>query len=86
MKRFTTIAVVAMATLTVVMGALSPAVKTLGRNNGDFGINLYRKIVEDKSMKGSNIFFSPFSVSTAMAMTYLGAKGKAYIFMNIYLN
>lgn len=40
--------------------------------NNQFASDLYSKY---KSKEG-NIFFSPFSVSTALAMTYEGAKGK----------
>lgn len=40
--------------------------------NNQFASDLYSKY---KSKEG-NIFFSPFSISTALAMTYEGAKGK----------
>ena len=40
--------------------------------NNRFAINLYSQY---KSEEG-NIFFSPFSISTAMAMVYEGAEGK----------
>lgn len=36
-----------------------------------FGIDLYKFL----ATKDGNIFFSPFSLSTALAMTYLGAAG-----------
>ncbi|MEN3008576.1 serpin family protein [Pseudothermotoga sp.] len=36
-----------------------------------FGIDLYKTLAS----KDGNIFFSPFSLSTALAMTYLGADG-----------
>lgn len=36
-----------------------------------FGIDLYRVL----ATKDGNIFFSPFSLSTALAMTYIGAAG-----------
>lgn len=39
--------------------------------NNAFAFDLYSKL---KSTKG-NIFFSPYSVSTALAMTYAGARG-----------
>ena len=41
-------------------------------NGLDFGMDLLPEIAED----GSNIFFSPFSISTALGMVYLGAKGE----------
>lgn len=37
-----------------------------------FGIDLYKTLAS----KDGNIFFSPFSLSTALAMTYLGTNGK----------
>jgi len=43
---------------------------TLAARNTAFAIDLYRKLGE------GNVFFSPYSVSSALAMTYAGAKGK----------
>ncbi|NXV81125.1 SPB10 protein, partial [Atlantisia rogersi] len=40
---------------------------------GQFTIDLFNKLNE--ANRGRNIFFSPWSVSSAMALTYLGAKG-----------
>jgi serpin B len=40
-----------------------------------FGVDLYGKLVAEKKRAGKNVFFSPFSISTALAMTYAGAKG-----------
>ncbi|NWX02285.1 SPB10 protein, partial [Caloenas nicobarica] len=40
---------------------------------GNFTIDLFKKLNETN--KGKNIFFSPWSISTALALTYLGAKG-----------
>ena len=50
---------------TTLMGDITQA-------NNDFAINLYSQY---KSEEG-NIFFSPFSISVTMAMTYEGANGK----------
>jgi len=41
--------------------------------NGKFAFALYKKIGSASS--GQNMIFSPFSVSTALAMTYGGASG-----------
>ena len=40
--------------------------------NSAFAFGLYEKIKEGEG----NIFFSPYSISTALAMTYAGARGK----------
>ena len=45
---------------------------TLVLNNSDFAIDLYHKL---RSSEG-NIFFSPYSISTALAMTYAGARNE----------
>ncbi len=42
------------------------------KGNNDFGFDLYREL---KGKKG-NLFFSPYSISTALAMTYAGARGQ----------
>lgn len=39
---------------------------------GNFTVDLFNKLNENK---GKNIFFSPWSISAALALTYLGAKG-----------
>ncbi len=45
--------------------------KTVVQGNTDFGCRLYRRIAE----KPGNVFCSPFSISTALAMTAAGARG-----------
>jgi serpin B len=40
--------------------------------NNAFAFDLYAKLASGKG----NIFFSPYSISTALAMTYAGARGK----------
>uniref|UniRef100_A0A8C3TE80 Serpin domain-containing protein n=1 Tax=Chelydra serpentina TaxID=8475 RepID=A0A8C3TE80_CHESE len=46
---------------------------SLSASNGSFTLDLFKKLNE--SLKGKNIFFSPWSISSALAMTYVGAKG-----------
>lgn len=62
--------------LTLVMfGATSECfedVSSVVNANNKFAFDLYSK---NKSEKG-NIFFSPYSISTALAMTYEGARGR----------
>lgn len=43
----------------------------LVRGNSDFAFDLYRSVRSD----GENLFFSPHSISAALAMTYAGARG-----------
>jgi serpin B len=49
-------------------------IKTTVAGNTDFAFDLYGKLKDEP--KAGNIFFSPYSVSTALAMTYAGAKGE----------
>ncbi|MEM9730608.1 MAG: serpin family protein [Myxococcota bacterium] len=43
----------------------------LTSGNADFAWNLYREVIEPDQ----NVFFSPFSLSVALAMTWAGARG-----------
>ncbi len=43
--------------------------------NNEFAISLFHSISSDHGSDGKNIFVSPFSVSSALAMTYAGARG-----------
>ncbi len=47
-----------------------PAAETLAQSNTAFGVQLYRQL----SQGSANTFFSPYSVSSALAMTYGGAR------------
>ncbi|KAG8522054.1 Serpin B6 [Galemys pyrenaicus] len=44
----------------------------LAEANGSFALDLLRKLGEDSP---KNVFFSPMSISSALAMVFLGAKG-----------
>jgi len=46
--------------------------QTVVKGNSDFGFDLYQELKE----KEGNLFFSPYSISTALAMTYAGARGE----------
>lgn len=50
----------------------SEKVSTVIEANNQFALDLYSKY----RAKEGNIFFSPYSISTALAMTYEGAKGQ----------
>lgn len=43
--------------------------------NNRFAIDLYRHLQSDPEYSSGNIFFSPFSISTALAITHEGARG-----------
>src|SRR5690606_34976043 len=47
--------------------------KELAEDNRDFAFELYHAILEDA--EPGNLFYSPHSISIALAMTYGGAKG-----------
>ena len=44
--------------------------QTVIKGNSDFGFDLYQEFKDEKG----NLFFSPHSISTALAMTYAGAR------------
>jgi len=45
------------------------------REANAFAFDFYSQLREDRDQAGKNIFFSPFSISSALAMTYAGANG-----------
>ena len=47
------------------------------QGNNQFALNLYSQIknLPDIKQAEGNLFFSPYSISTALAMTYTGARG-----------
>ncbi|KFO90790.1 Heterochromatin-associated protein MENT, partial [Buceros rhinoceros silvestris] len=47
--------------------------ESLSVSTSSFALDLYKKLNE--TSRGQNIFFSPWSIATALAMVYLGAKG-----------
>uniref|UniRef100_A0A8C2TX91 Serpin domain-containing protein n=1 Tax=Coturnix japonica TaxID=93934 RepID=A0A8C2TX91_COTJA len=47
--------------------------ESLSASTNSFTLDLYRKL--DETSKGQNIFFAPWSIVTALAMVYLGARG-----------
>lgn len=70
-----------MAAVLFATSALLPApgqtaaadLKTLGKGGTAFTLNLYRQLVAKEE---GNIFFSPYSISLALAMAYGGARGE----------
>jgi serine protease inhibitor len=53
------------------------AVNLLIQANTQFALDLYQKIRTEPG----NLFFSPYSISTALAMTYAGARGETAVQM-----
>jgi serpin B len=61
--------------LLVPMGSADPrgaAMQDVARENNRFALELYERLRANPG----NMFFSPYSLSTALAMTYEGAKGE----------
>lgn len=56
--------------------AVTPAdAEALRDGNAAFAADLYQTLRNDPAAAGKNLFFSPHSISTALAMTYAGARG-----------
>jgi len=53
-------------------GATPTGINSVIKANNQFAFDLY----SESRKKEGNIFFSPYSISTALAMTYEGARGK----------
>ena len=66
---------VTLALVALLGGAWMSDEKSAGRavvkGNNAFALDLYAKL----SARDGNLFFSPYSISTALAMTYAGARG-----------
>jgi serpin B len=52
------------------------AKQTLVSGQNELALELYKKLGQVGSSSQKNLFFSPISISTALAMTYAGAAGK----------
>ena len=49
---------------------------TVVQANNRFALDLYSRMVNDPGQAGENIFFSPWSISSALAITCEGARGR----------
>lgn len=56
----------------------STSVPLLTAANREFSFSLYRRLAAQTDSQGKNIFFSPFSVSVALAALSVGARGETY--------
>jgi serpin B len=56
---------------------ISPADQALlVEGNSAFAFELYRALRENEDNEDANLFYSPYSISLALAMTYAGARGE----------
>lgn len=53
----------------------SVASDTVVDANNRFSLDLYSRLADDPEFKDGNLFFSPFSISSAFAITHEGARG-----------
>ena len=56
-------------------GPLAEGAKNVSAGSNLFAADLYRHLAADPDSAGKNIFFSPYSISSALAITYEGARG-----------
>ncbi|MDD1689755.1 MAG: serpin family protein [Methanoregula sp.] len=56
-------------------GPVSDSGNSVVAANNRFAFDLYSRLAKDPEYTGDNIFFSPFSISSALAVTYEGARG-----------
>jgi serpin B len=74
MKRWTTLGLFALAGSLLASGTAAGQNKltqALVQGNSEFALDLYARLASQQG----NLFFSPYSISSALAMTYEGAKG-----------
>ncbi len=56
----------------VAPSATDSELQELAQGNGSFAFDLYQTLVSEEG----NLFYSPYSISAALAMTYAGARGE----------
>jgi len=63
----------------VAVEADQAAIAQVVEANSDFAIDLYQQLAKENA--GENLFFSPYSISSALAMTAEGARGETAVEM-----
>ncbi|MDD4253480.1 MAG: serpin family protein, partial [Methanoculleus horonobensis] len=56
-------------------GPAAEGAGNISAGNNRFAADLYRQLASDPEYAGKNIFFSPYSISSVLAITYEGARG-----------
>ncbi|MDK2890325.1 MAG: serpin [Methanoculleus sp.] len=56
-------------------GPAAEGAGNISAGNNRFAADLYRQLASDPDYAGQNLFFSPYSISSALAITYEGARG-----------
>ncbi len=76
--------VLLLAVLSVLPAGASPAgpFSAISDGNARLAVQLYREL----GVKEGNLFFSPYSISSAMGMTYAGARGETAVQMKSTLH
>jgi serpin B len=61
---------------TIAPGVTASPTQTVAHANNQFAFDLYSRLAKNPEYSGNNLFFSPFSLSSALAITYEGANGQ----------
>lgn len=72
MRRLLPCLFIAVAILGISFFSLPRGETGVAASNNAFALALYRKLAEEEG----NLFFSPYSIFSALAMTYAGARGE----------
>jgi serpin B len=57
------------------MGDATDNATRVAEGNNQFAFDLYARLIQNPDYAGANLFFSPYSISSALAITYEGARG-----------